>query len=97
MTATNFNICADGELGTRAQSVLADLGLDMTTAVNMFLSHVVNRGMLPDDFNEPLDIVALPKQKPKMSRAEMFGCARGQFNIPEDFDDPLEDFREYME
>jgi len=97
MTATNFNICADGELGTRAQSVLADLGLDMTTAVNMFLSQVVDRGTLPDGFDEPLDFVPLPVKRPKRTREEMFGSARGRFNIPDDFNDPLEDFKEYME
>jgi antitoxin component of RelBE/YafQ-DinJ toxin-antitoxin module len=36
------------------------------------------------------------KKVRKMSREEMFGCARGQFNIPDDFNDPLEDFAEYM-
>jgi len=49
------------------------------------------------DFDASLDLVAVPEQKPKMSREEVFGCARGQFNIPDDFDEPLEDFKEYME
>jgi hypothetical protein len=44
-----------------------------------------------------MDIVAASEKKPKMSREEMFDCMRGQFNIPDDFDEPLEDFREYME
>jgi len=35
-------------------------------------------------------------EKPKMSRAEMFGCMRGQFEMADDFDAPLDDFKEYM-
>ena len=34
---------------------------------------------------------------PKMSRAAAFGCMRGQFQMADDFDAPLEDFKEYME
>jgi len=37
------------------------------------------------------------KQNTKMSRADMFGCMRGQFEITDDFDAPLDDFMEYME
>jgi len=96
MTATNVNICIGGELEMRAQSVLASLGLDVPTAVNIFLTQVVNKGTLPDDFDEPLDIV-LPKKKPKRTRAEVFGCMRGKFKMADDFDAPLEDFKEYME
>jgi len=33
----------------------------------------------------------------KMTREEVFGCMRGQFEITDDFDAPLEDFKEYME
>ena len=33
----------------------------------------------------------------KNSREAMFGCLRGQYKIADDFDAPLEDFKEYME
>ena len=35
-------------------------------------------------------------RKSKMSRKEAFGCMRGQFKMSEDFNAPLEDFKEYM-
>ena len=35
-------------------------------------------------------------EKSKMSRAEVFGCMRGQFKMSDDFDAPLDDFAEYM-
>jgi len=31
------------------------------------------------------------------SREIMFGCLRGEYKIANDFDAPLEDFKEYME
>ena len=97
MTATNVNICIGSELEARAQSVLADFGLDVPTAFNIFLMHVVDKGTLPDGFDEPLDFASVSEKKPKRTREEMFDCARGRFNIPDDFNDPLEDFKEYME
>jgi len=60
MTATNVNICIGGELEAKAQSVLADLGLDVPTAVNMFLTQVVDRGALPFEQNEAQTI---PKKR----------------------------------
>jgi addiction module RelB/DinJ family antitoxin len=89
MTATNINIGFGSELEARAQSVLADLGLDVPTAITIFLTQIVETKALPYDLRV--------EKKPKMTREEAFGCARGQFNIPDDFDEPLEDFREYME
>ena len=97
MTATNVNFSISGELEARAQSVLADLGLDVPTAFSMFLTHVVDRGTLPDGLDVPPDFAALPEKKPKRTRAEVFGCMRGKFKMTDDFDAPLEDFKEYME
>jgi len=43
------------------------------------------------------DSTASPENVPKMSREAVFGCMRGQFQMADDFDAPLEDFKEYME
>ena len=56
MTAININIRADRELEAQAQSVLADLGLDMTTAFNAFLTQVVDKKALPFKTNEPKNV-----------------------------------------
>ena len=32
----------------------------------------------------------------KKSRDEMVGCLRGEYKIADDFDAPLDDFKEYM-
>jgi len=41
MTTTNINIRTDSELKAEAQSILADLGFDMSTAINAFLRLIV--------------------------------------------------------
>ena len=40
--------------------------------------------------------VHLSKNNYKMTREEMLGCMRGKFKMADDFDAPLEDFKEYM-
>jgi hypothetical protein len=38
-----------------------------------------------------------PEKTAKMSREDVFGCMRGQFQMTDDFNAPLADFQEYME
>ena len=41
MATTNINIRTDSDLKTKSQAVLTDLGLDMSTAINVFLNQIV--------------------------------------------------------
>jgi len=52
MATTNINIRTDSELKTKAQSVLADLGLDMSTAINVFLNQVVYKQSIPFEISK---------------------------------------------
>ena len=56
----NVNIRVDEELKKQTESLLADMGLNMTTAVNVFLRQVLRTGGIPfeittktDDFYNP--------------------------------------------
>jgi len=55
MAATNINIRIDSELKAKARSVFKDLGLDMSTAINIFLSQVVLRQAIPFEIAMPGD------------------------------------------
>jgi len=57
----------------------------------MFIKGVINHNGIP------FPVVAPQEKVAKMSRESMFGCMRGQFKMADDFDAPLEDFKEYME
>ena len=54
--------------------------------------------ILPENANIIVTVLEEPPEAvPKMSREEVFGCMRGQIWMADDFDEPLEDFAEYME
>ena len=69
------------------------IGVSPSNALSIFIKGVINFNGIPFSIIAPTD----DTPKSKMSRAEMFGCMRGQFKMAEDFDEPLEDFKEYME
>ena len=85
MANTNINIRVDGDVKSEAQEIFASLGLDMTTAINIFLRQAIQRRGIP---------FALVTQERK---TPMPDCMKGKIWMAGDFDAPLEDFMEYME
>ncbi|HHV11121.1 MAG TPA: type II toxin-antitoxin system RelB/DinJ family antitoxin [Clostridiales bacterium] len=58
----NVNIRVDEELKKQTENLLSDMGLNMTTAVNIFLRQIVRTGGIPfeittrtDDFYNPVN------------------------------------------
>ncbi|MCM1122296.1 MAG: type II toxin-antitoxin system RelB/DinJ family antitoxin [Eubacterium sp.] len=58
----NVNIRVDEELKKQTEGLFADMGLNMTTAVNIFLRQVLRTGGIPfevttrtDDFYNPIN------------------------------------------
>ena len=47
MATVNMSIRMDTELKKQADAMLSDIGLNMTTAMNMFLRQVVRQGRIP--------------------------------------------------
>jgi DNA-damage-inducible protein J len=92
MPITNINIRTDSETKTRAQQIFSTLGLDMTTAVNLFLRQTVRMNDIPFVLTTKTNQSYLADKLP-FGR----GCMKGKIRIAEDFDAPLEDFKEYME
>ena len=82
MAAININIRADRELEAQAQSVLADLGMDMSTAFNAFLTQVVDKKALPFKTDEPKNVTE------RIPRSELRGCM--EVWLSDDFDAPQE-------
>jgi len=44
----------------------------------------------------PVVLTFTPKAAPKSGKRGGFGCAKGEFIMADDFDEPLEDFKDYM-
>ena len=47
MATVNMSIRMDTELKKQADAMLSDMGLNMTTAMNIFLRQVVRQGKIP--------------------------------------------------
>ena len=47
MATVNMSIRMDKELKKQADAMFSDMGLNMTTAMNMFLRQVVRQGRIP--------------------------------------------------
>ena len=47
MSTTNTSIRLDTELKAQADSMLAEMGLNLTAAINIFLRQVVRQGKIP--------------------------------------------------
>ena len=47
MTNTSMNIRMDSEIKNKAQKLFAELGMDMTTAVNIFLRQAIRTRSIP--------------------------------------------------
>lgn len=57
MTSTNLNIRTDKEIKEKAEKIYSSLGLNMTTAINIFLRASIRKNGIPFDlkFNVPND------------------------------------------
>ena len=60
MAKISTNVTIDAETKARAQELLADLGLDLSTAVNIFLRQMVYENAIPFDI----------RREPKATRSE---------------------------
>ena len=49
MATTNLNIRTDKEIKEQAEQIFSDLGLNITTAVNMFLRSTIRENGIPFD------------------------------------------------
>ena len=75
------------ELAAKAKPVLSHYGIDIETALNVYLMHVIS------------DVKPLSQKSEKaeyVRPAFQFGCLKGLLDIDDDFNDVLADFKDYM-
>jgi DNA-damage-inducible protein J len=85
MPVTNINIQTDSELQTKAQAVLDELGIDMSTAINVFLKQMVDEQAIPFETSQTKKIHA------------RLGGWEGKIRMSSDFNAPMDEFKEYTE
>ena len=93
MATANINVRTDPVLKEQAQQIFESIGLDLSTAVNLFLRQTVKTNNLPF-------VIGTSNESPNVNttkkRASRRGVWKGIYSLPKDFDAPLEDFKEYM-
>jgi len=91
MATTIINVRTDSEIKHRAQQVFEALGLDMTTAINIFLRQTVRQQDMPFTLTMQTQKEVKPPRRPLQ-----YDCLEGKIWAADDFDAPLDDFKEYM-
>jgi len=93
MSTANINVRTDAELKAEAQRIFESICLDLSTAVNLFLKQTVKANNLPFIVGTTY---TFPLEKATNKRISRRGVWKGKYSLPEDFDAPLDDFKEYM-
>ena len=81
----SISVRVDGDIKNQAQEVFSSLGMDMSTAVNIFLRQAVRKNGIPFEL--------LNEQTQKRRKAPQLGCLKGRIHEADDHDwfEPLED------
>lgn len=85
-TPTTITIRTDKEVKKEAQQIFADLGLDLSTAINVFLRQVIIYQGIP-----------FPLRKAEDFNAETLAAIDETENHPERLSGPYNNFTEIME
>jgi DNA-damage-inducible protein J len=97
MATANINVRTDAEVKAQAQQIFESIGLDLSTAVNLFLKQTVRAKNLPFVVGAMYLHSEKPQSPmPQARRKPLYGCAKDKIWVADDFDAPLDDFKEYM-
>jgi addiction module antitoxin, RelB/DinJ family len=89
------NIRMDDKLKKRADKLFERLGLNMSSAITLFVCQAVMRGGIPFDVTTFIPQATTPVKATEKKRP-LFGGWKGKIKMADDFDAPLDDFAEYM-
>ena len=90
MAQTSVNIRIDQDVKKQAEALFKLLGLNMSTAFNIFIRQAIRQKAIP--FEVSIDNATA---KPKKAIKPKLGGWKGKIRMSDDFDEPLEDFKEY--
>ena len=93
MATAHINVRTDAVIKAQAQRIFESIGLDLSTAVNLFLKQTVKANNLPFVVGVAY---ADPTEKAAGKRVSRRGVWKGKYSLPDGFDAPLDDFKEYM-
>ena len=101
MKTSNYNMRINPDIKSKSEKIYSDLGLNLSDAINVFLQlSIINNGF-PFSVNLPKlensrSVVIKDKNAVKITRDKMFDFSKGEFSVPDNFNDPVDDFKEYV-
>ena len=81
----------DEETKRQFDKICEAIGISPSNAISMFVKGVINHNGIPFSAVAPSAKIA------EMSEESFLGCMKGKIWMADDFDEPLDDFKEYME
>jgi DNA-damage-inducible protein J len=87
MELSSVNVRMDKEIKKDAEKLFAEIGINMSTAINIFVRQAVRQQKIP--FEISAEVMAKPKP--------VFGSGKDKIWVADDFDTPLDELKEYME
>ena len=96
MQTATISINTSVELWEQASELFTELGLDISSAINLFLRQAVREKAIPFAVGLSKRRATRNVRTPTRPRAEAFGCMKGKIWMADDFNAPLEDFKDYM-
>ena len=91
MAQTSVNIRIDKDVKKQAEALFKLLGLNMSTAFNIFIRQAIRQRAIPFEVSIDNDTTTKHKKAIKPNP----GGWKGKIWMSDDFDEPLEDFKEY--
>ncbi len=88
---TNLNVRVDKTLKAEAEMLFKDLGLNMSTAINMFLTKSVKTASIPFEISEPKPSRALKKALKEAEKIAKDPNRKGYDDVHQLFEDILND------
>jgi hypothetical protein len=72
--------------------------MSITQTVEIPANHRLTIDVPPEVPAGPVILTFTPQaaEQPEQGKKRVFGCAKGEFWMADDFDAPLEDFKDYM-
>jgi len=103
MSTKSITVRVDEETKFKAEAILDEIGINVTTLINTCLKAVIREKRVPfalvsNDYavNKIEDDDPFILLKPDPSKTPVLGKFDGLIEIPDDFDEPLEEMKEYM-
>ena len=87
------NIRIDDGLKKKADELFEALGLNMSTAFNIFIKTSIRQKGIPFSLN----LGSFTNENKKIPLSESRGIWKGKVWMSDDFNEPLEEMKEYME